>query len=133
MPETRAGKLELELKVAEEDYFDHDLTLDNISQDADGIGQGEEDEKEEEVGEDKKEGDVGEDAKKRCSWLEGSSSGSKNSTNPDHKSFLAQNVIIKKNGTTKANKSDEDRIVNGYEAGEKISWTDREWGQNIFP
>ena len=47
MPETRAGKLELELKLAEEDYFDHDLTLDNISQDADGSGQGEEDEKEE--------------------------------------------------------------------------------------
>ena len=132
MPETRAGKLELELKLAEEDYFDHDLTLDNISQDADGIGQGEEDEKEEEVGEDKKEGDVGEDAKKRCSWLEGSSSGSKNSTNPDHKSFLPQNVIIKKNATTKANKSDEDRIVNGYEAGEKISWTDQARGQNIF-
>ena len=121
MPETRAGKLELELKLAEE--VNHDLTLDNISQDEDGIGQGEKDKKEE---------DTGEDAKKRYSWLEGSSSGSKNSTNPDHKSFLAQNVIIKKNGTTKANKSDEDRIVNGYEAGEKISWTDRARGQNIF-
>ena len=36
MPETRAGKLELELKLAEE--VNHDLTLDNISQDADGIG-----------------------------------------------------------------------------------------------
>ena len=33
---------------------------------------------------------------------------------------------------TKVNKSDEDRIVNGYEAGEKISWTDRAGGQNIF-
>ena len=116
MPLTRAGKLELELKLAEEDYFDHDPTLNNTSQDDDGTVQGEEDKKEE---------DMGEDAKKRYSWLEGSSSGSKNSTNLDHKSFLAQNVIIKKNGTTKANKSDEDRIVNGYEAGEKICWTDR--------
>ena len=121
MPETRAGKLELELKLAEE--VNHDLTLNNISQDEDGIGQGEKDKKEEEVGE---------DAKKRYSWLEGSSSGSKNSTKLDHKSFLPQNVIIKKNATTKANKSDEDRIVNGYEAGEKISWTDRARGQNIF-
>ena len=111
MPETRAGKLELELKLAEE--VNHDLTLNNISQDEDGIGQGGKDKKGEE--------DKGEDAKKRYSWLEGSSSGSKNSTNPNHKSFLAQNVIIKKNGTTKANKSEEDRIVNGYEAGEKVS------------
>ena len=122
MPDTRAGKLELELKLAEE--VNHDLTLNNISQDEDGIGQGGKDKKGEE--------DKGEDAKKRYSWLEGSSSGSKNSTNPDHKSFLPQNVIIKKNATTKANKSDEDRIVNGYEAGEKISWTDRARGQNIF-
>ena len=120
MPLTRAAKLEL----ADGEYFDHDPTLDNISQDEDGTVQGEKDKKEEEG--------MGEDAKKRYSWLEGSSSGSKNSTNLDHKSFLAQNVIIKKNGTTKANKSEEDRIVNGYEAGEKISWTDRAWGQNVF-
>ena len=119
MPETRAGKLEL----ADGEYFDHDPTLDNISQDEDGTVQGEEDKKEE---------DMGEDAKKRYSWLEGSSSGSRNSTNLDHKSFLSQNVIIKKNGTTKANKSDEDRIVNGYEAGEKISWTDRALDQSVF-
>ena len=108
MPLTRAAKLE----VADGEYFDHDPTLDKIRQDEDGFGQGEEVKKEE---------DMGEDAKKRYSWLEGSSSGSKNSTNPDHKSFLPQNVIIKKNGTTKANKSEEDRIVNGYEAGEKVS------------
>ena len=71
--------------------------------------------------------DTGKDAKKRYSWLE--DSGFKNNTKPAHEVFLPQSILRKKNptedfnikGKIKADKREQNRIVNGYEAGELAS------------
>ena len=68
--------------------------------------------------------DTGKDAKKRYSWLE--DSGFKNNTKPAHEVFLPQSILRKKDSTEdfnikgkiKADKREQNRIVNGYEAGE---------------
>ena len=72
--------------------------------------------------------DKGKDAKERYSWLE--HSGFKNNTKPAHEVFLPQSILRKKNSTEdfnikgkiKADKREQNRIVNGYEAGELASY-----------